>query len=105
MKIRPLQDRVLVELEPEKNRSRGGLFLLGHDKVRTGVVLRVGPGKQYEDCYRPTEVKPGERVAFMQACLETRAEAQLNYRLPDGMAMIREPDILGVVEDDIDIRK
>ena len=105
--IRPLHDRVIVELEPEKNKSRGGIILLGHDTMRIGKVLRVGPGKQYEDRYVPTDVKPGERVTFMQACIETRSEAQVNYQLPDNQAIIREPDILFVVEDDddIDIRK
>ncbi len=105
MQLRPLQDRVLVELEPERGESYGGIILTGRDPVRTGKVLRVGPGKDYKDRYLPTEVKPGERVAFLQACLETRSEAQINYKLPDNQALIRETDILGVVEDGVDIRK
>ena len=105
MPVRPLQDRVLVELEPEKGTSRGGIILTGHDPVRTAKVLRVGPGKQYKDRYLPTEVKEGERVAFLQAALETRSEAQLNHKLPDNQALIRETDILCVVEGDVDIRK
>lgn len=105
MNVRPLQDRVLVELELEKGKSLGGVILTGHDPVRTAKVLRVGPGKQYEDKFLPTEVKSGERVAFMQATLETRSEAQVNWNMPDGQALIRETDILGVVEDGVDIRK
>jgi co-chaperonin GroES (HSP10) len=105
MRIRPLQDRVVVELEPEQNESRGGILLLGHDPLRTGKVLRVGPGKQYPDKFLPTEVKKGERVAFLQATLETRSEAELNFRLPDNQVLIRETDILGVVEEGTDIRK
>lgn len=105
MQVRPLQDRVVVELEPEKGESRGGIIMLGHDPIRTGKVLRVGPGKDYADKFLPTEVKPGERVAFLQAVLETRSEKQLNWCLPDNQALIRETDILGVVTDDADIRK
>ena len=105
MQVKPLLDRVLVELEPEKGESRGGIILTGHDPVRTAKVLRVGPGMQYKDRYLPTEVKEGERVAFLQAVLETRSEARLNHTLPDNQALIRETDILGVVEEGVDIRK
>lgn len=105
MPLRPLQDRVVVELEDEHNKSRGGIFLLGHDPLRTAKVMRVGPGKQYEDKYLPTEVKAGERVAFLQATLETRSETEINYLLPDGQALIRETDILFVVEEGLDVRK
>lgn len=105
MSLRPLQDRLVVELDAEHNESRGGILLLGHDPVRTGTVLRVGPGKDYKDKFLATEVKPGERVAFLQAVLETRSEKQLNFCLPDNQALIRETDILGVVSEETDIRK
>lgn len=105
MKVRPLQDRVLVELEPERGESRGGILLPGHDPIRTAKVLRVGLGKQYPDKFLPTEVKAGERVAFFQATLETHSESQLNYNLPDGQALIRETDILGVLEGDVEVTK
>ena len=105
MPIRPLQDRVLLDLDPVKNESRGGILLLGHDPIRTGKVLRVGPGFQFKDKYVPTEVKPGERVAFLQAVLETRSEKQINWCLPSNQALIREGDILGVVDERTDIRK
>lgn len=105
MSVRPLQDRVLVQLEPEKGMSRGGIILTGHDPIRTAKVLRVGPGKQFPDRFVPMDVRPGDRVAFLQACLETRSEEQINHKLPDGQALIREPDILGVLDEEADIRK
>lgn len=105
MNVRPLQDRVLVELDEERGESHGGILLVGHDTVRTGTVRRVGPGKQYRDKFLPTTVKPEERIAFLQATIETKSEAQLTMRLPDGFAMIREPDILFAMDGEVRVTK
>lgn len=103
MKVRPLQDRVLIELEPEKGTTLGGIVRVGHDPVRTGHVRAVGPGKLYRDRFVPTELSPGDRVCFFQANIETQAEAQLHFRMPDGHVLLPETAVLGVLHGDIEV--
>lgn len=67
MKIEALHDRVIVKVDPEE----GGLIYLppnivAEDKVRTGVVVSVGPGKWEAGVTRPAALEGGERILFGQ---------------------------------------
>lgn len=106
--IRPLQDWVLVELEPEQSRVReSGLILTGEDPVRYAKVLSAGPGRRYGKKQRlvRTEVKPGERVCFFVAALQTQQGKAIVHQLPDNQGLIKESDVLGVIEGDVTVTR
>jgi len=67
MKIKPLNDRVLVVREEEEQKSTGGIIIpdTAKEKPQRGTVVEVGPSKMGEDGKRiPLEVKVGDRVFF-----------------------------------------
>lgn len=106
--MRPLGDWVLVDLDPEAPRvTGGGIILTGEDPVRTATVLKVGKGRhnQKDGSLEPTDVKPGERVAFFIATIQTKQGAEVYHRLPDNQALIKESDVLAVLEEDIRITR
>lgn len=67
MKIRPLGDKVVVEVFEEEEKSAGGLYLPDSAKKKPtqGKVVAVGDGKILEDGSRaPMSVKVGDKVLF-----------------------------------------
>ena len=98
--MRPLNDWVLVELEQEQTRVQdSGLILPGEDPVRFARVLKVGPGRcsQRTGKREPTEVKPGERICYFVAALQTKQGQAIVHNLPDGQGLIKESDVLFIV--------
>ena len=69
MKIRPLQDRVVVKRQDEETTSSGGIVLPGSatEKPQQGEVVAVGPGKKSDDGKNnPVDIKVGDHVVFGQ---------------------------------------
>jgi chaperonin GroES len=67
MKIRPLNDRILVLREDEEQKSAGGIVIpdTAKEKPQRGKVVAVGAGKMDKDGKRiPLEVKVGDRILF-----------------------------------------
>ena len=67
MKIRPLQDRVVVRRKEEETKTAGGIVLPGSaaEKPAQGEVLAVGPGRVMENGdKRPVDLKVGDVVVF-----------------------------------------
>jgi chaperonin GroES len=67
MKIKPLNDRVLVVREDEEQKSAGGIIIpdTAKEKPQRGKVVAVGSGKRDKDGKRiPVEVKVGDRILF-----------------------------------------
>ncbi len=67
MKVKPLNDRVLVIRVDKENTSKGGIIIpdTAQKKSQEGKVVAVGPGKIGEDGKRiPLDVKAGDRVIF-----------------------------------------
>ncbi len=95
MKIRPLQDRVIIKRVEEEEKSKGGIIIpdSAKEKPLEGKVLAVGNGKVLEDGkVRPLDVKPGDRILFSKyAGTEIKIEGEEHL-------MLREDDILGVIE-------
>ena len=95
MKIRPLQDRILVKRLEAETRTKGGLFIpdTAKEKPIEGEVIAVGAGKAGEDGkVRPLEVKPGDKILFGKySGTEVKIEDVEHL-------IIREEDILGVIE-------
>lgn len=97
--IKPLHDLILVELEePEETYSNTSIVRVGDEPVRIGKVLAAGPGRRYQDKFVPTELKVGDRVAFFIAATECGSGPQVNYQLGGNKRLIRENDVLVVVE-------
>lgn len=67
MKIRPLQDRVLVERIDEEETTAGGIIIpdTAKEKPQEGRVIAVGKGKPRDDgSVTPLDVSAGDRVLF-----------------------------------------
>ena len=95
MKIRPLNDRVLVKRVAEEEKTKGGLFIpdSAKEKPARGIVVAVGNGKLDDQGKRhPVAVKENDEVLFGKY-------AGTEIKL-DGVEhmILSENDILGVVE-------
>ncbi|MBW1782862.1 MAG: co-chaperone GroES [Deltaproteobacteria bacterium] len=95
MKIRPLNDRVLVLRIEEEEKTSGGIIIpdTAKEKPQEGRVVAVGPGKMDDDGKRvPLEVKKDDRVLFGKY---SGTEIKI-----DGVEhlIMREDDILGIIE-------
>ncbi|HKC51154.1 MAG TPA: co-chaperone GroES [Myxococcota bacterium] len=67
MKIRPLQDRLLLKPMEGKEKTAGGLFIpdTAKEKPQEGVVVAAGKGKVQDDGrITPLDVKVGDRVLY-----------------------------------------
>ena len=95
MKVRPLQDRVLVKRVESETRSAGGIIIpdTAKEKPLEGIVIAVGEGKRLEDGSRvKPEVKEGDRVLFGKyAGTEIKVEGAEHM-------ILKESDILGILE-------
>jgi chaperonin GroES len=95
MKIRPLNDRVLVLRIDEEEKTSGGIIIpdTAREKPQEGKIVAVGPGKLDENGKRiPLEVKTGDRVLFGKyAGTEIKIDGVENV-------IMREDDILGIME-------
>lgn len=99
MKIRLFHDWVRIFIEPEQVVSRGGLLMPWVKPIRMARVLAVGPGKHYADgSFVRTELKVGDRFPFFKAATETQQGQALMLRLDDNEALIRESDVLFLIE-------
>jgi chaperonin GroES len=96
MKIRPLQDRVLVKrIEEAEEKTKGGIIIpdTAKEKPQQGKVIAVGKGKVGDDGkITPLDVKVGDRILFGKY---SGSEIKLNG---DEHLIMREDDILGVLE-------
>jgi len=95
MKIRPLQDRVLVKRVAEEEKTKGGIIIpdSAKEKPVEGEVVAVGNGKVLEDGkVRPLDIKKGDRILFGKySGTEIKVEGVEHL-------ILREEEILGVIE-------
>ena len=95
MKIRPLQDRVIVKRLEEEEKTKGGIIIpdSAKEKPQEGKVVAVGKGKVTEDVkVIPLDVKAGDRILFGKyAGTEVKIEGEEHL-------IMREEDILGIIE-------
>ncbi len=94
MRIRPLQDRIIVERIDEEETSKGGIIIpdTAKETSQEGKVVAVGKGKVLEDGkIQKLDVKKGDRVLFSKyAGTEITLEG-------DERVILREDDVLGIV--------
>jgi len=87
--IKPLGDRVLIEMTEEEIQKQGSLYIpdTAKEKPQKGTVIAVGPGKKDE----PMTVKVGDNVLYGKY-----AGTEIN--IDGGTYMImRESDIVAVI--------
>jgi len=95
MKIRPLNDRVLVVRVEEEQKTSGGIIIpdTAKEKPQEGKIVAAGPGKMDDNGKRtPLNVKKGDKILFSKY-----AGTEIKI---DGIEHIfmKEDDILGVLE-------
>ncbi len=95
MKIRPLQDRIIVKRVEEEAKSKGGIIIpdTAKEKPQEGKVIAAGKGKVAENGkLQPLDVKKGDRVLFSKyAGTEITLEGEERV-------ILREDDVLGIME-------
>ena len=95
MKIRPLQDRVIVKRLEEEEKTKGGIIIpdTAKEKPQEGKVIAVGKGKMNEDGKLiPLDVKVGDRILFVKySGSEIKIDGEEHL-------IMREEDILGIIE-------
>jgi chaperonin GroES len=95
MKLRPLNDRILVKRLEEVNTTKGGIIIpdSAKEKPAEGKVIAVGGGKRGEDGKRiPLEIKKDDRVLFGKY---GGTEVKLDG---EEYLILREEDVLGIVD-------
>ena len=95
MKLRPLQDRILVQRVEEETTTKGGIIIpdTAKEKPAEGKVVAVGNGKVGDDGNRVAlEVQKGDRILFGKyAGTEVKIEG-------DEYLIMREDDVLGIID-------
>jgi chaperonin GroES len=95
MKIRPLQDRVIVKRIEEEGKTKGGIIIpdTAKEKPMEGLVISVGKGKTADDGKLITpDVKAGDRILFGKY---SGTEVKIDG---EELVIMREDDILGIIE-------
>ncbi len=96
LKLQPLGDRVVVEREASEERTAGGILLpdAAKEKPQRGTIVSVGNGKLLDNGTRgQLQVKVGDRVIFTSWAGE-------NFKIGDDeLLLMREEDVLAVIED------
>ncbi len=95
MKIRPLQDRIIVKRIEEEETSKGGIIIpdTAKEKPQEGKVIAVGKGMIRDDgTLQKLDVKKGDRVLFRKfGGAEVTLEGEEHL-------IIREDDVLAILE-------
>jgi chaperonin GroES len=95
MKIRPLQDRLVVKRLAEEEKTKGGIIIpdSAKEKPVEGEVIAVGNGKFLDDGkLRPLDVKAGDRVLFGKYSGTEIKIGGVEHLI------LREDEILGIIE-------
>jgi chaperonin GroES len=95
MKVRPLQDRIVVKRLEGESKTKGGIIIpdTAKEKPIEGRVVAVGNGKVLKDGkHRPLEVKVGDVVLFGKySGTEVKIDGEEHV-------LIREDDVLAVTQ-------
>ena len=95
MKVKPLQDRVLIKRVEEETKTKGGIIIpdTAKEKPQEGLVVAVGSGKVTDKGTRVApEVKKGDRILFGKySGTEIKVEGEEHL-------ILREDDILAILE-------
>src|SRR2546422_4006345 len=94
MKVKPLQDRILVKRVEEKETVKGGIIIpdTAKEKPQEGTVIAVGAGKLDENGKRiPLDVKAGDKILFGKYSGNEITIDDVEH------VIMREEDVLGII--------
>ena len=94
MKLKPLQDRVLVKRLEESDKTKGGIIIpdTAKEKPSEGQVVAVGAGTLNKEGKRNTpEVKIGDKILFSKYSGD---EVKING---EDLIIIKEEDVIGIL--------
>ena len=95
IKIRPLQDRVVVKALDSETKTKGGIIIpdTAKEKPQQGKVVAAGPGSRNEDGkLTPMGVKVGDTILYGKwSGTEVKIEGE-------DLLIMKESDIMGVVD-------
>lgn len=96
MKIKPLQDRILIKRIEEEGKTKGGIIIpdAAKEKPQEGKVVAVGDGKMLENGKRvAVQVKAGDKILFGKySGTEIKLDGEEHL-------ILREDDVLAIMED------
>ncbi len=94
MKVKPLSDKVLIQMVEVEETTKGGIILTGtaKEKPQVAKVIAAGPGETVDGKLVPMTVKAGEKVIVSKyAGTEIKVDGS-------DMLIVRQNDILAIVE-------
>jgi len=94
MKIKPLGDRVVIQMLESEETTKSGIVLPGtaKEKPQMAEVIEVGPGGTVDGKEVKMEVKSGDKVIYSKyAGTEVKLDG-------DEYIIVRQSDILAIVE-------
>ena len=95
MKVRPLNDRIIVKRLEEEEKTKGGIIIpdSAKEKPVEGKVIAVGDGRINKEGKKiPMEIKKGDRILFAKyGGTEIKMDGE-EY------LMMKEDDVLAVIE-------
>ncbi len=95
MKLKPLDDRIVIEQSEAEEKTTGGIILpdTAKEKPQMGKVVAVGDGKLLDDGKRAAmSVKKNDQVIYAKYIGSDVEMDGKNY------VILRESDVLGIVE-------
>lgn len=95
MKLRPLDDKVVIKQSEAEDKTAGGIILpdTAKEKPQIGKILAVGPGKLLDDGKRSKmSVKKNDEVIYARYI---GSEVEIEG---EKFVLLRECDVLGIIE-------
>jgi chaperonin GroES len=95
MKLRPLDDRIVIEQSEAEGKTTGGIILpdTAKEKPQIGKVVATGPGKLLDDGKRnKMSVKKNDEVIYAKYI---GSEVEIDG---DKFVVLHESDVLGIIE-------
>jgi chaperonin GroES len=95
MKLRPLDDRVVIKQSEAEEKTAGGIILpdTAKEKPQIGRILAVGPGKLLDDGKRARmSVKKNDEVIYARYI---GSEVEIDG---EKFVVLHESDVLGIIE-------
>lgn len=106
MTLRPLNDNIVIKIDPESNQvmTGSGITLYKPDGacehvLNTGEVVSTGAGKKCRKGTVPTGVEPGDGVLFIKFIAGyTETNKAIQHVIGKNLAVIKPKDILLVYD-------
>lgn len=95
MKLRPLDDRIVIKQSEAEDKTSGGIILpdSAQEKPQIGKVVALGPGKLLDDGSRgQMSVKKKDKVIYAKY---SGSDVEIDN---EKYVILRESDVLGIVE-------